>query len=198
MITLKCRPAHPTPPPPRTQQGQLYRYEMIYDAGHRRAYANTLTELCTALIQEYDPDTITAQQHNQHQTAAQRDSHTNRALDRLRILYTIKVQTWLQALINSQADLNQLTPHQQAVLRGHRTTQPAINHWNASVPLVLSAHEYQPHGPLTKPDGNIIWINPRDEQTLLTTLNTAGWIHLNQTPPTNHQHQKTPPQTTQG
>ena len=187
MITLNCRPAHPTPPPPRTQEGQLYKYEMIYDAGHRRAYANTLTELCTALIEEYDPEAIAAQQHDQHQTAAQRGSHTNRALDRLRILYTIKVQTWLQALINSEADLDQLTPHQRSVLRGQRTTQPAINQWHASVPLVLSAHEYQPHGPLATPAGNIIWINPRDEQTLLTTLTQTGWIHLAETTVTSHQ-----------
>lgn len=178
MITLKCRPAHPTPPPPRTQQGQLYRYEMIYDSGHRRAYANTLTELCTALIEEYDPDTIAARLADQHPASAQRDRHTNRTLDRLRILYTVKVQIWLQALINSQADLDHVTPHQRGVLRGQRTTQPAIDHWHTSVPLVLSTHEYQPHGPLAKPDGNIIWINPRDEQTLLTTLNKTGWIHL--------------------
>ena len=186
MITLKCRPAHPTPPPPRTQQGQLYRYEMIYDAGHRRAYANTLTELCTALIEEYDPDSIAARPDDQHPTPDQRDRHTNRTLDHLRILYTIKVQIWLQALINSQADLHHLTPHQQSVLRSQRTTQPAINHWHAPVPLVLSTHEYQPHGPLAKPDGNILWINPRDEQTLLTTLNKTGWIQLAETNPTNH------------
>ena len=183
MITLKCRPAHPTPPPPRTQQGQLYRYEMIYDAGYRRAYANTLTELCTALIEEYDPDTLAAQLDDQHPTPSQRDRHTNRKLDRLRILYTIKVQIWLQALINSEADLDLLTPHQLSVLRGQRTTQPAINHWNASVPLVLSAHEYQPYGPLAKPDGKILWIDPRDEQTLLTTLHETGWIHLAETEP---------------
>ena len=181
MITIKTRPTHPTPPPRRTQDGQLYKYELIHDADHRRSYANTLTELCTALIQEYDTDAITAQLDDQHLKTAECASHINTELDRLRILYTIKVQIWLQALINSQTNLDQLTPHQQNVLRGQRITQPAINHWNAPVPLVLSAHEYQPHGPLTKPDGNIIWINPRDDRTFLTTLNQAGWIHLNKT-----------------
>ena len=177
MITLNCRPAHPTPPPPRTRQGQLHRYEMIYDSGHRRAYANTLTELCTALIEEYDPDAIAARPGDRHLVAAHRDSHTDRELDRLRILYAVKVQIWLQGLINSRADLDRLTAHQRSVLRGQRTTQPAISQWHTSVPLVLSAHEYPPHGPLAKPDGNIIWINPRDEQTLLTTLETkrAGY-----------------------
>ena len=85
-------------------------------------YANTLTELCQALIEDYDPDTITNQPSDRRLTAAQADSHTNRTLDRLRILYAIRTQIWLQALINSDADLDQLTPHQQSVLRGQRTT----------------------------------------------------------------------------
>ena len=179
MITIKTRPTHPTPPPPRTPDGQLYKYEMIHDGGHRRSYANNLTELCAALIENYNPHQL----DNQHLTPTQRDSHINRELDHLRILYAVKVQTWLQALINTQDNLNQLTPHQQATLRSPRTTQPAINHWNAPIPLVLSAHEYQPHGPHTKPHGNIIWLNPRDEQTLLTTLHKTGWIHLSEPDP---------------
>ena len=65
MITLKCRPQHPTPPAPRTEDGKPYRYEMVYDAGHRRSYANTLTELCQALIEDYN----TATKPTEHSTS---------------------------------------------------------------------------------------------------------------------------------
>ena len=84
----------------------------------------------------------------------------------------------LQADLNAQGPLDDLSPDQVAVLRGDRVTQPAIAEWNGPIPLVLSAHDYQPDGPRPRPGGDIIWLDPRDEATFLASMEAAGLVRL--------------------
>lgn len=46
--------------------------------------------------------------------------------------------------------------------------------WQHPVPLVLITTDYAPHTRRTRPDGNIIWLDPYTETSLLHSLTTAG------------------------
>lgn len=55
-IVLNRPAADPRPPdPPLKADGSPYRFEILNDGFTRRAYADTLTELCQALMPDYDP-----------------------------------------------------------------------------------------------------------------------------------------------
>ena len=178
MIIFRRNPADPPPEPPATKTGRQYRYELSYDGDHRRAYADTLTELCGALIEDYDPEATTQRLVDEGVPADQLDAQVTGELDELRILHTVDIQVRLQADINAQEPIDQLPGDQQHVLRGDRVTQPVIARWDAAVPLVLSTHDYLPEGELALPTGNIIWLDPRDEATFLESLASAGIVRL--------------------
>lgn len=177
MIIIK---RHPTDPAvaPIPDQGGSYRFELSYSDDYRRAYADTLTELCGALIEGYDPAAIAEHLSGQGVPNDQLETEVLGECDELRILYAVGVQVRLQAAINAVEPIEDLPPEQQAKLFGDRVHQPAIDHWDADIPIVLSTHDYQPYGPLHKPDGNIIWIDPRDESTFLISLGAAGIVRL--------------------
>lgn len=48
--------------------------------------------------------------------------------------------------------------------------------WTARVPLVLVATAYQPFGGADMPEGNVIVLDPSDDERLLITLHDAGVI----------------------
>ncbi len=178
MIIIRRNPADPPREPPTTKGGGQYRYELSYDGDHRRAYADTLTELCSALIEDYDPAAITQRLVDEYVLADELEAQVTGELDELRILHTVGIQVRLQADINAHEPIDQLPADQQQVLRGDRVTQPAITRWDAPVPLVLSTHDYLPEGELARPTGNIIWLDPRDEATFLESLASAGIVRL--------------------
>ena len=68
------------------------------------------------------------------------------SLGELRKVRTIGVQVSLQATINAHEPVEALTADQQSVLRVARVDQPAIDHWDVDIPLVLSVHDYEPYG----------------------------------------------------
>ncbi len=178
MIIITRNPNDPPPEPPLSKTGRPYRYELTYNGDHRRAYADTLTELCGALIEGYDPDEITQRLVDEDVPDVQLEALVTGELDELRIVHSVGVQVRLQAEINAQAPMDQLLPDQLQLLRSDRVTQPSIDHWDADVPLVLSAHDYQPDGDIPRPTGEIIWLDPRDESTYINTLEAAGLIRL--------------------
>lgn len=178
MIIITRNPSDPPPDPPLTKTGQRYRYELTYNGDHRRAYADTLTELCGALIEGYDPDAITQRLVDEDIPDDQLMTLVTGELDELRIVHSVGVQVRLQAEINAETPIDPLPQDQLQLLRSDRVTQPAIDHWDSDVPLVLSAHDYQPDGDLPRPTGDIIWLDPRDESTYLSTLEAAGLIRL--------------------
>ena len=178
MIVVTRDPSSPPPEPPQAADDHPFRYELTYDGDHRRAYAATLTELCGALIEGYDPAEIGQRLQAEGVPSEHLEDLVTGELDELRIVHAVTVQVRLQADLNARALLDDLTQDQLAVLRGGRVTQPAIDSWDAPVALVLSTHDYQPHGDLPKPDGNIIWLDPRDESTFVESLDTAGVVRL--------------------
>lgn len=178
MIIVTRNPNDPPPEPPLSKTERPYRYELTYNGDHRRAYADTLSELCGALIEGYDPNEITQRLVDEDVPDDQLEALVTGELDELRIVHSVGVQVRFQAEINAQAPIDQLPPNQLQLLRSDRVTQPSIDHWDSDVPLVLSAHDYQPDGDMPRPTGDIIWLDPRDESTYIQTLEAAGLIRL--------------------
>ena len=153
---------------PRRPEGGLYRFEMIFDSGRYRAYADTVTELCEQLIDRY---------------AALDDDVAQAAA---RIQHAVRVQVQLQAALVAEADLSRCSPEEQELLLGSRHVPPVLEVWEAHVPLVLVDTYYEPLGQLPRPQGrprsgglagsNLIWLRPGDEADLLTSLADAGVV----------------------
>src|SRR5829696_6262547 len=118
---------------PVRSDGRPYQYELIYDGGRWRAYADDFPALVGELIDGYA------------------DLADERARAEARTAYAIRVQVVSQAQLNVDKPLNECTPEQESVLMGNRDTPPVVERWNAPVPLVLVASFYEPHGELPQP-----------------------------------------------
>jgi hypothetical protein len=147
---------------PRREDGTLYPYEMIYDGEGRRAYADTPWELLTTLIPGY----------------GELASPVDQA--QARIALCTRAQTLLQAALNAELGLDGCDADQKAVLLASRHEPPRVQRWTAPVPLVLVTAFYQPVGPLPAPStagaGQLVWLDPGDDMTLLITLHQAGIV----------------------
>jgi hypothetical protein len=133
---------------------------MIYDGGRWRGYANAEADLVGLLIDDY-----------------QGLDSDRRAEARVR--YAFDVHVPLQADLAEPAALGMCTPEQRAVILGPRDTPPAVDDWDAPVPLVLVTTFYAPDGARPRPRGDaesVIWIDPGTDETLLASLAAAGWL----------------------
>jgi hypothetical protein len=165
MTELIPNPRGDTPPPaPTRPDGTPYRFEMIFDGGGWRAYADEPAELLDALIPGY---------------AAM---HSPVARAEARIAHATGVQVALQASLNAGQGLDDCTDEERRLLLGPRHEPPAPLVWRAPVPLVLVATFYRPqgalHAPRAEPPGQLWWIDPGDDITLLTSLHRTGLITL--------------------
>jgi hypothetical protein len=167
--------------PPTRPDGGLYHYELIYDGGKWRGYADTADELLEALIPGY-PDL---------------DSDARAAA---RLAHAVRTQVALQAQIVAATGLAGCADTETAVLLAARDTPPAPETWAAPVPLVLVTTFYTPTGELPAPaaadPAGLIWIDPTSAETLLRSLHRAGAVQLHQastTPPGEHAATDTPP-----
>lgn len=141
--------------------GDLYTYEMICDGLNTRVYADTPDELVAALIDGYaELDTDQAAQ--------------------ARLEYAVTQQVRIQATLPGlEYNLAELDQNDRDVILGSRATPPIIQRWDHTIPLVLVTTFYDRyHGELPTPDGNIIWLDPTDDLTLITTLAKCGQIHI--------------------
>ena len=160
------------PEVPQRPDGGLFRFEMIFDGGRYRAYADTATELCEQLIPGY---------------AELADDVSQAAA---RIQYAVRAQVHLQAAIVAEADLPGCSAEERELLLGPRHVPPVLETWEAEVPLVLVDTYYEPFGRLPQPQGrprgdgaegsNLIWLRPGDEAELLTSLADAGVLVLSE------------------
>ena len=156
------------PEVPQRSDGGLYRFEMIFDGGSYRAYADTVTELCEQLIPGY----------------AELEDDVSQAA--ARIQHAVRAQVLLQAAIVADADLSGCSGAERELLVGPRHVPPAIEAWEADVALVLVDTYYEPLGRLPRPEGrprgggppgsNLIWLRPGDEAELLASLADAGVV----------------------
>lgn len=159
-------------PAPTKPDGTGYRYEMIFDAGRTRGYADGAEELCGLLIPGYEHI----------------DVDDPRSAAEARIGYALRCQVRLQALLAAETDLGDCTSAEQQILMAGRHTPPTVEVWEAPVPLVLVTTFYVPVGDLSRPvgrprgdgtdDSNLIWLDPTDELSLVTSLHTAGLLSL--------------------
>lgn len=149
--------------PPVKDDGTYYRFELIYDNGAWRAYADTPSELLDALIPEYTGLT----------------SPRERAAARIRL--ALRLQVMLQAALAASGELDNCDEEQRAVLLSSREVPPTVEVWEAPVPLVLVSSFYRPEGRLPRPAGSeeaLIWIDPGDAWSFLRTLHAAGVVSL--------------------
>ncbi|MHB8245517.1 MAG: hypothetical protein ACYDGN_09215 [Acidimicrobiales bacterium] len=157
-----------TPPaPPAREDGELYRFEMIYRHLELRAYADEARELLALLIPGY-PELEPAARRTREQHA-------------------LAVQLQFQPVLTLQHPelLTDLTAAEWEVLNSDRSTQPAIERWDAQVPLLLIATGYEPYTSTPKPvDGKaggkqmILWLRPVEEESYLISLGESGWLFL--------------------
>jgi hypothetical protein len=160
------------PEVPHRPDGGLYRFEMIFDGGRYRAYADSVTELCEQLIPGY----------------AELDDDTSQAAARIR--HAVRAQVLLQAAIVADADLSSCSAAERELLLGARHVPPAVEVWEADVPLVLVDSYYEPVGRLARPEGrprgggpegsNLVWLRPGDEAELLESLADAGVVVISE------------------
>lgn len=150
---------------PVREDGTLYRYELVY-AGHtRRVYADTIETLVDVLIPGYL--TMTEQQRWE-----------------ARLAYTTRAQVITQAGLNTTDAFARLPMVERTILQGPRHEQPVVATWDCPVPLVLITSYYQPAGPSPRPvreqgmAPNVIWLDPSDETTFLTSLHDIAVISL--------------------
>ena len=159
--------------------GRKYRYEMIYD-DDRAAYAETFGDLASALIAGYREDAIRARLSADRVPEHGLDQKVEVEIIAQRILYAVRVQVRLQAMINAEHwdQIQEMDEETRAVVNGSRVTQPSIVDWHHEVHLVLSAHEYAPYGDKEKPEGRIMWINPYTDRSLLMSLHEIGHLQV--------------------
>lgn len=129
--------------------------------GQEVVYANTVTDLVAALIPGYSDDhdlaleqrwrfavlRADARQAELAVAAVERDHHL---LDRLDEEATT-------ALFTTRAEVLDV---------------PAA--WDCPIPLVLIATDFEPYTDQPRPDGNVLWVDPADERSLLISLTAAG------------------------
>src|SRR6266516_2978265 len=108
MTQLIRNPQGETPPPaPTRPDGTPYRFEMIFDGGGWRAYADEPADLVAELIPGY----------------GELDSPVARA--EARIAYATSAQVALQAMLNSERGLDDCDEQERQMLLGPRHQPPA-------------------------------------------------------------------------
>jgi len=152
----------PPPAPPAQPDGRPYQYELIHASW--RGYADTHAELTALLIAGYD----------------QLAGDEERLAARLR--HAADVQVPIQAQLAAEGDLAGCGEEDRAVLLAPRDTPPAVAEWRAPVPLALVTSFYAPHAARPRPQasapGQIAWIDPSTDESLLRSLHDAGWVTL--------------------
>lgn len=152
------------PQPPTHPNGRPYQFEMITDGGRWRVYADEPADLVAELIDGYE----------------RLLSPVDRAEARAR--YAVGAQVAVQAALVNEYGLGGCTEQETQLLLGERSEPPTPASWQAPVPLVLVAAFYQPVQPRPRPTaqdpGEIWWIDPADDVSLLRDLHSLAVIQL--------------------
>ncbi|TYB64377.1 hypothetical protein FXF51_21940 [Nonomuraea sp. PA05] len=140
--------AEAPPPQPMKADGSEYTYEVV--DGWWRIYGDEHAELIAELIPSYSG------------TLEDREAFARAAAARL------------QATLAAEGPFGGCTAAEREAILADRARPPSAGHWSAAVPLVLVTT----HCPPPRPTGNIVWIDPTDESTLLSTLGQAGFVQV--------------------
>ena len=101
----------------------------------------------------------------------------------MRLEQAIVIATAVQDSIVAAAvqcqDLDEATDEEvwSALLEERETVDPGVR-WEHTVPLVLVTSLFAPYTETDQPIGNIAWVDPADDVTMLETLQGLGVIEL--------------------
>lgn len=95
------------------------------------------------------------------------------------ILIATAVQESIVAAAVQRRDLDETTDEAvwTALLAERETVDPGVR-WEHRVPLVLVTSLFAPYSERDRPIGNIAWVDPTDDMTMLETLQGLGVIEL--------------------
>lgn len=65
-----------------------------------------------------------------------------------------------------------------SIFRSRRERLPEMSRWDHPVPLVLVGTDYAPYTTLPRPEGNVQWVEPYNETTLLDSLAALDVLEL--------------------
>ncbi|WP_394217140.1 hypothetical protein [Brachybacterium vulturis] len=95
------------------------------------------------------------------------------------IVIATAVQESMVAAAVQRRDLDETTDEEvwTALLAERKTVDPGVR-WEHQVPLVLVTSLYAPYAEKDQPIGNIAWVDPTDDVTMLESLQGLGVIEL--------------------
>lgn len=97
------------------------------------------------------------------------------------IVITTAVQESIVAAAVQHGDLDETTDeHVWTTLLAQRETADPGVRWEHRIPLVLVSSLFAPYTDRDQPIGNIAWIDPTDDVTMLDTLQALGVIELSE------------------
>lgn len=151
--------------PVNNETGEPFLYTM--EIGERTVYADTNEELVAAILGEEYLD------EDDPETAFE-----------VRLEGSITIATAIQESIVASAvakgDLDEKTEESvwTPLLEAREVADPAGPRWDHRVPLVLVRSLFMPFVDRSVPVGNILWIDPTDDVSLLDTIQDSGLIRL--------------------
>jgi hypothetical protein len=150
------------PSAPRRPDGSAWRYELVFDRGLRRSYADDLALLVGELIPGY----VDLSPDEQQAT---------------RVAHAHDIQPGLQAGLIVDIGLGGCSAAAREFLMEAWSARPAIEAWEEPVPLVLVDADYLPLTSTERPverGGLIVWLDTVDDEAYLTSLTVAGEVVL--------------------
>jgi len=95
------------------------------------------------------------------------------------IVVATAVQESIVAAAVQRRDLDETTDEGvwTALLAERETVDPGVR-WDHTVPLVLVSSLFAPHAERDQPIGNIAWVDPTDDVTMLESLQSLGVVEL--------------------
>lgn len=157
---------------PVKEDGSRYRYEMLFEQGRTRAYADSAADLLGVFV----------------------DGYADLAVEervRARIEYAASLLAPMQATILHGSDQTDLSDEDRAVILQPRHEPVVVEEWSSAVPLVLLDVHYIPFSEVPAPvstledvanPANLVWLRPSDEYEFLMSLHRVGTISLGENP----------------
>jgi hypothetical protein len=155
---------------PLHEDGRNFAFAMYFAGGSLAAFADTVTELLGALIDEYEQASPEEQ-------------------DLMRIVFAQTVAAQVQAQVLLDVDRDQVSASEwDALTTPRRLPQPAVPWWTSDVPLVVVETSYSPYTDVPAPvssrgsgaaqSDNLWWVRPAEEEDFLISLHEVGYLKL--------------------
>lgn len=152
---------------PSRADGLAWPYAMATDNG--TLFADTVTELVAELIPGYAglPETADGAIDALHARYEAAVSHAN------------LIQGLLAAVANAEGEFDAAAESEStltALFADREQFVADFTVWDHQVPVVLIATDYAPYTDVPRPSGNITWLDPATETSLLQSLRDLGVI----------------------